>query len=368
VRHPLAQNLALLFVSLALTLGALEAFLRYRRVDAASAVLAAYMQFDPQLGHRHRPGARASVEKGEYRTRVEINALGLRDPERRLEAEPGVLRVLVLGDSFVEGLGVAQDETLTRLVEARLRTGGKAVEVLNGGTAAYSTDQELLWYRSDGKRFAQVGVVLLCFFLNDLTGNLARAYKPWFLEADGGLELRGVPVRRERVEMFGPQREERSPSALYDWLRGRRPGFFGARPAPAEYFDNFRPKGGPERERAWSLATRLVAALRDDAAAQGAEFGLVGIPHRLEVDDATWEASRRAWQTEGAPADRGRVAARLARLARDLDVPFLDLTPALRPLGGRGYYEVDIHWTPEGTRAAADAVSAFLHERFASGL
>lgn len=60
------------------------------------------------------------------------------------EREPGEVRVLLLGDSCTFGHGVAQNETLDRLLEKDLRQRtGRKVRVFNGGVPGYSTFQGL---------------------------------------------------------------------------------------------------------------------------------------------------------------------------------------------------------------------------------
>ena len=72
-----------------------------------------------------------------------------------------------------------------------------SVEVLNAGVSGYSTDQELLLWRSEGVRYAPDGVVLV-YVSNDPVNNVRRfAYghpKPLFLLQDEALVLSNVPV------------------------------------------------------------------------------------------------------------------------------------------------------------------------------
>ena len=72
-----------------------------------------------------------------YRT----NADGFRDPERG-KKDAAVPRVLVLGDSYTFGWGVADGEPYPQRAEALLRSHGAAAEVLNAGVPGYNTEQE----------------------------------------------------------------------------------------------------------------------------------------------------------------------------------------------------------------------------------
>ena len=63
-----------------------------------------------------------------------MNRLGLRDDEASLRAPA----VVVLGDSYAMGWGVAQDETIAEVIERE--TGLRA---LNAGIASYGTVREM---------------------------------------------------------------------------------------------------------------------------------------------------------------------------------------------------------------------------------
>lgn len=100
---------------------------------------------DAQLGYRLRPGARAAGPRGES---LVIGAGGLRGKEQlavdgsREASRVPPERVLFLGDSFVFGLGVEEEETLPAALERSLRAAGCAgVRVGNGGVPGYNLHQ-----------------------------------------------------------------------------------------------------------------------------------------------------------------------------------------------------------------------------------
>src|ERR1700730_15041151 len=82
-----------------------------------------YMEPDPLLGWRKRPGSSVTYRHREFTVEVNINGLVLRDPERGYSAPAGCLRILALGDSFVEGDTVALEQTVSQVLESSLRGG-----------------------------------------------------------------------------------------------------------------------------------------------------------------------------------------------------------------------------------------------------
>jgi Flp pilus assembly protein TadD/lysophospholipase L1-like esterase len=92
------------------------------------------------------------------------NAHGLRDQERTLEKPPGIRRILLLGDSVVEGYKLRENETISRQLESRYSD--RRTEVLNFGVSAYCTRAEVELLRTKGLDFSP-DVVVLLFVEND---------------------------------------------------------------------------------------------------------------------------------------------------------------------------------------------------------
>lgn len=95
--------------------------------------------------HGFLPGCSGESRAGEQAAEMRFNSLGLRGPDYSPRAAKGVLRVLLMGSSNVLGLGVAEELTLGRQLEAQLRRRLKRnVEVINGATNGYYTWQSAI--------------------------------------------------------------------------------------------------------------------------------------------------------------------------------------------------------------------------------
>jgi len=344
-----------------------------------------YTEYDPILGWSKIPGARVVYRRREYTVEVAINSHGLRDPERGYETPAGTARILALGDSFVEGYSVSLPETATQVLESSLVRAGCPAEVINGGTAGYSTDQELLFYETEGHRY-KPRVVVLFFHYNDVVYNDRQDYfgapKPVFQMGEGRLCIHRLPVRRPapRSASASPMEPpDASRSELLEWLRERL--WFGA---PAAY--DFLARRGlwlpmPKMETrlelrvyerrkvdliedAWAKTAAILGALEAEARSRGARLLIVYVPSRLEIDDRTWRLSRRLYGWSEADWDRGQVARQLEDIGARASIPVLDLTEPLRRAsegwGGEPYFTYDGHWTARGHRVAAGEVQRFL--------
>jgi hypothetical protein len=185
------------------------------------------------FGWFNRPDVRTTVHGPGFEYAVQHNSRGLRGPERALAKPEGVQRVLVLGDSLAWGWGVDDGQGFVDLVDEAL---GPQVELINGGVPGFSTDQQLWFLESEGLAY-EPDLVLLCFVLNDVTGNggmgggaLGQA-KPCYRRGETGdwvLESLPAPAAESPpapAEGSGPQlpsaESSPSPSSL-GWARWLR--------------------------------------------------------------------------------------------------------------------------------------------------
>jgi hypothetical protein len=142
-----AGNLALLVISIVLTLAAFEVFLRV--FYAQSIDLSQMSEFDSELGWRLIPGT-YTVRNSQALVSHEIyiNSLGMRNREISLQPPSGTRRAVLLGDSFTFGMIVPTDGLLSSVAEAELAERcDHPIEVVNTGRTGYGTTQHYLLTR-----------------------------------------------------------------------------------------------------------------------------------------------------------------------------------------------------------------------------
>lgn len=69
----------------------------------------------------------------DFRYRVSINSIGIRDKEIRIPKDKDTYRILVFGDSYTYGWGVNIEDTWVRRLEHKVKVEGKNVETVNLG-------------------------------------------------------------------------------------------------------------------------------------------------------------------------------------------------------------------------------------------
>ncbi len=126
------------------------------------------LQFKPNVVFEHiydsNPNGYFNERNAQtYRT----NRYGLRGPDFPEQKEPGVTRVLVLGDSFVFGEGVAFEDTVTAQLERLLNArASETFEVINAATAAWDTNCEVNYLEWHGVVF-EPDIIMIGYVLND---------------------------------------------------------------------------------------------------------------------------------------------------------------------------------------------------------
>ena len=291
----------------------------------------------------------------EYRS----NSWGMRDRSRELEADG--FRVAVLGDSFVEGIGVPLGDRMTDLLEKL-----SGMEHLNFGTAAnFSSVQQWLLYTDLASRFDHDLILLFNLPANDFLENdpdrwwQKDRYRPYFrLKADGsGFEV-WYPVSFEEAQAAADRQLHwnRVYNHLYiyrffSWLdtqiRVRMSQGDLAADRPYSGYLDFTEL---DLERVFESYRRI----RD--AADGRVLVIFTIPRLADLVLAKDEGTL------------GELPARFEEFAsRESNIEYVDLIPGFLEHAARTdtdpsqyFLPCDGHWSVLGNEVAAEVVAAHL--------
>lgn len=429
MRHPLHSlliGLTLTFASLAAALLLLEGLTRLLHLAAPAEPTGNFWRTDPETGWSLQPGAtgRWFNPLGEYDVDVTINSQGLRDVERADYHKPeGVYRILLLGDSYVEGLRVPLEQTFGKRLELALNANapvGLRYEVINAGVSGWGADQELLWLRAEGAKY-QPDLVLLSFFPgNDFqnvsealeVANMGRVQKPFFVadeagvltthyypfdpaaapqpdrpaspdEPTGGAADRLAGLRAWLTDHSTLYRftanvlDEAAPDLALSLARwgvidaplARANAAMGPDYVPVAYGIYHQPPAAQWTE-AIALAGDLVQAMQDEATGMGSRLAVVSVPAPEQVYPERWQRiMQRYTPMQTSQWDLEQPSRAAAQVAQQAGVPFFDLLPIFQEAAAASseplHLRVDGHWTAAGERLAGEATADFLR---ASGL
>jgi lysophospholipase L1-like esterase len=252
-----------------------------------------------------------------------INSHGMRGPEVPTDKPANTFRILGLGDSFTFGIGVRDDHTCLRRLEADLNAeyrGQPTFQVLNGSVQGYNTPDEVA---SLEHRWLAMSpdLVVIFFYLNDAYNDLA------------------IKNRGEELGVNQPQPWLGKVSRIYDLGQHAWHAAAARRTVEALYVEPYFTKADrvlgqvESKYIAWQNSRQALAHAAKLSRERGFKLALVVWPDFYKLDgNYPFEAVHRLLMQTGA----------------DLGIPTLDLL------------ETDHHPNDKAHAIAAEAVAKFL--------
>jgi hypothetical protein len=330
-----------------------------------TAYLPPCFKYDPLISWTLYPGV-AVLHRAENvfgRTiPVRINSKGFRNEEFPVFETPGRRRIIALGDSFVFGLGVLEEECLTAQLEKIL--GRASCRVINAGYAG-GMAQDTMYLALKTRILDYHPHLLLLFYFegNDLHEMSLSTWPetdernfPLSVETAWNVieEQKTLWMGRHMKELSGPVRffkfwADHSHLGRFLYVRYRQKAAAAEREAPAETAPGglvLKALSRGQREDVLIGLVREMARLCRNA---GTEMAVVMIPDMNQTADQTCRQTnpriREALETSG--------------------IPTLDLLEHW-PRGPHAellFFPGDRfgHWNPAGHRQAAELIAAFIN-------
>jgi hypothetical protein len=160
-------NIIFFFITIMILIAGVEILLRCTHLFNARIAIA---KPDPLLGWSFVPNGRYwSNSENNHPISGKFNSFGWRDREWSVEKETGILRIAVLGDSFVEAFQVESEKSFLQMTEQIINKKNKnKVELMNFGRSGCTQTEELLILKNYVSRFSPDMVVLFFAAVNDI--------------------------------------------------------------------------------------------------------------------------------------------------------------------------------------------------------
>ena len=305
-----------------------------------------WADINPDFGVWHRPNGYFYHQGGCFSVQYTTNSYGARDVERSLHsAQP---RTIVLGDSFVEGLGVADQYRLTNILEKQ--TGR---EYLNFGTGGdFGPLQYALLYKTLAAKFDHNLVLVGVLPDNDFLDmslewgktHHAGRYRPYYADDfsivyTGKFDAKAGENLWDRVEAF-----------LRAYLASYHVGQFLY---SSLYWRTAPPYSGYNDYNDLDFA-RLEHALADIKATADAHHARMAVFLIPTLNDFL------RYHQSGT----NRVGPAVVKWGQTNGIPVKDLLPDMDTRANGNYRPFflgcDGHWSPKGGQAAADVLEPWL--------
>lgn len=280
---------------------------------------------------------------------VKINRDGFRDGYHAREKPPGVLRVLGLGDSFVFGWGVQEEEAFLKRLEVGLEDRIKQpVETINAGVPGWGLNQYYLFLKRTGIQFSP-DIVVVAYFVDDLSGPV-QDHIPPATQYDGRLQFKGSILHHSKLFNFL--------KSLSHLVREKN------RSTRVGYLHDLE-------ERRTEFSKRTVHLISESAPGMTEDYSHMLIEHLQRLRTLV-DAAKAGMVVMLVPdisqlhhPESQLINRILLKLCRDLSIPFVDMTPVFeRSTDPARYYlwPKDPHTNSAGHAEMAVAVERLVCE------
>lgn len=194
-----SKKLSLVFLGLVLAFILLELFVRilFNFLPANDLpTYGIYQEHHPIIGQKLIPNSEGVWNKEGF-SKVEINSQGWNDFERQYNKPPNVMRVAIVGDSFIEALQVPKTDSVGSKLESWLDVNCKGqfdqfkYEVLSFGASGWGTSQMHVAIENEIIKYDPDFVILAFYPGNDLKNNIyeleLNSNRPYFKIENGSL-------------------------------------------------------------------------------------------------------------------------------------------------------------------------------------
>ncbi len=348
----LLLNLTLSMLSVAVSLIGAELVLRWLRSESANTW--PLYGVDTRDHTRFLPNFRADTRTAEYDYVFTTNSHGRRD----VEWPPAVIaapeNLLFIGDSFVNGFGVADDATMATRLEQSFRAQGREVEVFNfgiGGAISIPEYRRLL-EQALGLGIQARTVLVGVFVGNDFTREeiAVDTRQP---SAPSGWSVKQL-ITGSRLYAVTQSAVQNSPTLtgwtlrVGDWLR------VPVYRSPSSYV--FLREWTEDETTFFYGRLDGLLDIQRRCTETGKALYIVLIPNLIQVQN--YDA------LSGSVYEADRPNRLVVEYCREHDLPLLDLLPLLRDTyvaeGAPLYHAVDRHLNERGNAVAAAAVFSWL--------
>ena len=160
------------------------------------------IEYSPTEIWRWRKNMNDKITNSEGQTFVvHTDKFGFRNYGKSVRKPKNVIRILVLGDSYTEALGVADDHTFAALLEKKLsniKPNDKTIEVVSASSPGWGTDQEFGCLQNEAMEF-EPDYVLLMACPNDIREAWCKKFA---VMTNEGIKFNQIKLSRAEIFLW----------------------------------------------------------------------------------------------------------------------------------------------------------------------
>ncbi len=317
-------------------------------------------QYDNNLIWRLRKNYAGTKSWGEDHFPLRFNKYGFRGPDFDRQKPQNRQRIMVIGDSYTAALDVRLEDLYTTKMQQLLNQGEEKYEVVNASSPAWGTDQEYIYWMTEGRQF-KPDYLLLMVAPNDLR----EMYMKKLVEPTPDGQVKINPVHYPRKARIGWWWSNRSSffqylqKEVWDTHYGHFYDIFEHYPVNFGQGDStnwdlplFLKEPYPAVAEAKQLFQVLIKEMHASAEAINCQLVLSIIPTQMEFDGTLPPETHQP----------GAVAQLLEDVAKEEQIPYLNLYRDLQESGEASqlFLEWDFHMNETGNDFLARQLADFF--------
>ncbi len=376
------RNLVLLLVSSSMAILMLEVLLRILFSTNQTFLIResydrAYLSDNAYWKVWHYPNNKVTHNKDCFSANYQTNQYGMRNKDIALHPN-GKYRIALLGDSFVEGYGVSDQQVFSHLLDSLL---GNDIEVLNfGSSGGFGTIHELALYDNFVRHFKPDLVLLFFLNYNDLYDNY-NAQKEGLIDE----ELNLIYTKGTMDEVLSSIQENNTPEIIHPVISGLYVIKLAAKgwrvigsnvqslinmksDFKQTLADVYSTKGSELTEVGYEITGKCLKELTKQVAKDSAQLMVIQLPDPYQTDKNWLAFTAMKYDKEMDPTLPNQ---KLKQICQHLDIPYYDMYPKTidyieqNDMGFPYFsYQCDRHLSPEGhdyiARELASYIKAYL--------
>lgn len=329
-----------------------------------------YRQKDPVVHHGLKPGSSGILVTPEYSIHYKINSMGFRDYEYSAVKPKNTVRIIMVGDSYVEGYGVELENTFGKILEKKLNKNktNKRYEVINTGVVSYSPILEYLQIKQKLILLKPDMIILVFCLLTDINNDQDYTELAEFDAA--GLPVKitvtassgETAVRQNFFEKFFSKEIMVFNKARHFLLRGFKKGKM-ATYCYGDIIPEENKVTGDDRNwrAAWEKTKHYLKAADELAKKSNIKFAIVMMPSGHHVNGREWDKGRKLYDYKAGVTYKNYIFNYMNEFCEKNNINYCDLLPFYQ--GAKIYpifYRADGHLTAQGGKITADYLYDFL--------
>lgn len=323
---------------------------------------------DAKYGFRLGANYDTEINLGDGTVQLITDQYGRRVGSTPRDESDAAYRILVVGDSFVEGTAVEYEDTATALLETRLTEAlGAPVSVTNAGTWGYRPEQYLLREEEELDREDYELVLIFLYTGNDIDGERLTDFSstvptyphplrvPRNLSSDELIDAIFYPIN----DIFEAR------SQLYLLLKAQLEPLRAALGLSSSEIPSILLKPAASSPR-WEVAGDIAGEMAQVAEAHDTSVMFVIIPTQFEVDEAYLDLYAEASEIDPATIDPDQPSRLLIQELEGRELAVIDTRNALEAAidnGAKNVYVNYVHFGLDGHEAVTEALFPVVLER-----